>query len=322
MKHPGRFLRASRVGFLALALAGCATAVHSAPSLPPAVLKAFQPPPRSAECFDIAHAHDKPEGWFCRVNPGARTPPSFVLFGDSHGLQLLGAFEAAARQAGRSGVFTGYSGCIPLLEVYPLTRPDQATQDCHALNRRMHEHVRRSGVKDVFLVAKWSYYTDVWQGTNYLNAIGLTRNDEVSVRNSRRAFQHGVLSTARAYRELGVRLHVIEQMPQQLHSPQQVYDRAMLERDGAAARLRELSVPRARHVQLQSFAALVFAQAAALDGLSLMNFDDLFCDAQVCLVGTPATSYYQDPSHVSGDGAARLVPALANALSARPAKSR
>jgi hypothetical protein len=322
MKHPRRFLRAAHVGCLALALACCVTAVHSGPGLPPAILKALQPPPRSSECFDIAHAHDKPEGWLCRVNPGVRTPPSFALFGDSHALQLLGAFDAAARQAGRSGVFTGYSGCVPLLEVYPLTRHDQAKRDCHALNRRMIEHVRLSGIKEVFLVAKWSYYTDVWQGTNYLNAIGLTSKDEVSVRHSRSAFQHGVLSTVKAYRAIGVRLHIVMQMPQQLYAPEQVYVRAMLERDGAAGRLRDLSVPRARHAQLQSFAASVFAQAAASGGISVMNFDDLFCDAQVCLIGTPAASYYQDPSHVSGDGAARLVPALAKALSAKAAKKQ
>jgi hypothetical protein len=211
-------------------------------------------------------------------------------------------------------VFTGYSGCIPLLGVYPLTRPDQSIRDCHALNRRMMEHVGRSGIKDVFLVAKWSYYTDVWQDTSYLNAIGLAPGEEVSVRNSRQAFEQGVLTTARAYRLLGVRLHIVEQLPQQLLSPEQAYTRAMAQGDGAAVRLRELSVPRARHARLQSFAGSVFARAAASGDARVMNFDDLFCDARVCPIGTTAASYYQDPSHVSSDGAARLVPALAGVL--------
>ncbi|ROZ79062.1 SGNH hydrolase domain-containing protein [Ramlibacter sp. WS9] len=322
MKLPLRFPRTARAGLLAVALAVCGAPAHAGPSLSPAIAKAFEPPERSAECFDIAHAHDKPEAWLCRINPSSRTAPSFVLFGDSHALQLLGAFDAAARQAGRSGVFTGYSGCVPLLGVYPLTRPDQAVRNCAALNLRMLDHVGRSGIKDVFLVAKWSYYTDMWQGTSYLNAIGLAPGEEVSVRNSRRAFEQGVLDTVKAYRALGVRLHIVPQVPQQMLAPEQAYTRAMLEQDGAAARLRALSVPRARHAQLQAFAGSVFARAVGGDAVRIMNFDDLFCDAEVCLIGTPAASYYQDPSHLSGDGAARLVPALARALSAKGPTSR
>ena len=209
---------AASLSLVALGLGGASVVNSLGSSEPPSVAMAFLPPPRTQECLDISMAHDptvKPDGWFCTLNPGSAQAPSFFVLGDSHGLQLVAAFDKAAASAHRTGQFAGFSGCIPLLGLYPLTRPNQARYDCHALNARVLAHIKSQGIKELFLVAKWSYYTDFWNGTPYLNAVGLAPTDDISQAQSRKAFQAGLLDTVAAYQQLGVRLHVIEQVPQQ-----------------------------------------------------------------------------------------------------------
>ncbi len=308
---------------LAALLSGFPNRAFSAPpltSVPASIARAFKPPVRTKECLDIPFAHTKKANWYCKIDAGGSQKPSFFVFGDSHGLQLVSAFDAAARAAGRTGQFAGFSGCVPLLGTYPLTRPDQATQDCHALNDRVLAHVRSQRFKHVFLVAKWSYYTDFWNGTQYLNGIGLSPSDPVSLENTRLAFEKGFRDTVAAYQKLGVRLYVVEQVPQQLYAPAEIYKLVASDPLGARQRLKELSTPLPRHLALQAFSRNVFKTHGTPTATQPVNFDPLFCDEQVCRVGTTDTSYYEDPSHLSQDGAELTVPTLTALLSAiRPA---
>lgn len=300
-----------------LGLAGQLLAQTQRGGVPESVTRSMAAPPRSNQCFDIPQAHSRPAEWMCPVNPGAQRRPSFIVLGDSHALQVLETFELAAQQVQRSGIFAGFSGCAPLLAVYPLTRPDQATQDCHALNQRVLAFAKAQKVQDIYLVAKWSYYTDFWNGTSYLNAIGFRRGDIISLDNSRKAFRHGVMSTVQAYRALGIHVHVLEQAPQQLYPPVAVYERAWAQPASVEQSLRALSVTRAQHRQQQSQPRSVFDEARAQGHMSLMSLDDLLCQDDVCVIGRADSSYYQDQSHLSDAGAKRLLPALSVSLSAR-----
>ena len=290
-------------------------------AVPESVLKAFAPPPRAKSCFDIAYAHKLADGWNCPINPGAESAASFVLFGDSHALQLLDAVESAARQSQRTGFFAGFSGCAPLLGVFALTRPDQTTHDCQALNQQVYSAVKAQNIKQIFLVAKWSYYTDYFNGTDYLNAIGLSKSEAVSLANSRRAFAQGVANTVGAYQLLGVKVHFIEQVPQQRYQPAALYQRAWVTPRDAQAYLAKQSVSLQAHRQLQAYPSGVFAPYRASAGVTVNNFDDIFCTDTRCAIGTPTTSYYEDLSHLSADGALRLVPQFTQLLGAGGAVS-
>jgi peptidoglycan/LPS O-acetylase OafA/YrhL len=308
------FAAALAVAGLALGLAGTLAADRAVTPLPANVQAAFRRPPRADACFDIPQARKDPSRW-CAIHPGAEAQPSFVLFGDSHALQLLETFEAAARAAGRSGVFTGFSGCPPLLDVVLLTEPEGSERDCAALNRRMLSWVSASGVRDVYLVAKWSYYTDLWNGTRYLQALGRSRAEKRSVENSRRAFEAGYAATVRAYAALGVRLHVLQQVPQQLYEPRAIYERVLKAPGEHARLLAQWSVPRARHLALQAFPDRVLRRAD-LPSREVLDADDLLCDAERCLLGTPSQPYYQDRSHLSAAGADRLLTLITPSLRA------
>lgn len=301
-------------------VAGMAVSDQAPRLVPASVSSAFKPVERAKECFDIPKAHAVPTGWSCEINPGAEPAPSFVLFGDSHALQLLGTFSAAARAAGRSGVFAGFSGCPPLPGTVPLTGIDQGTHDCRALNDRMYEWARTQHVKDMVLAAKWSYYTDAsdaWS-PGYINAIGLSADETPSVEGSRRAFHAGAARAAAWARGSGTRLHVIAQVPQQAYAPSAVYERAYGRPGAPESRLRELSVSSASHQALQAFPNGAWRAVADSRTVVFVSFDSLLCDAERCPVGSPTQSYYKDRSHLSADGAMRLVGPVTRLLMGSP----
>jgi hypothetical protein len=307
------FAAALSMAVVAGGVAAASLADRMTTPLPPTVAAAFQRPPRAAACFDIPQARKDPARW-CAINPGAEARPSFVLFGDSHALQSLEAFEAAARATGRTGIFTGFSGCPPLLDTELLTEPEGSERDCAALNRRMLSYVSDGGVNDVYLVSKWSYYTDRWDGSRWLQALGRDRSEPRTVENSRRAFAAGYAATVRKYTALGVRLHVLEQVPQQMYEPRAVYEQA--QRAPALRRkavLTAWSVPLAKHRALQAFPDAVLRRAD-LPAREVLNADALFCDSERCLIGVDAQPFYSDRSHLSAAGAQRLVPLLTQSL--------
>jgi peptidoglycan/LPS O-acetylase OafA/YrhL len=312
-----RVLRIALACSAGLALTGVTASValpSTAPALPARVSSAFQPPPRARECFDIAQAHRLPTGWYCEINPQAEDAPSFVLYGDSHSLQMLETFEAAARATGRRGIFAGFSGCAPLPGTVALARTDQRLHDCGALNQRVFRWAAEHRVRDLYLVAKWSYYTNPWTD-GWLNAIGLDAHDPRTLEASRHAFTVGARQAAALSRAAGVRLHVIAQAPQQRYAPATVYEKVFARGRLHDAQLRAFSVSVAEHEALQAFPNEVWR---GLAGQGLLDFVDLtprLCDADRCPIGTASMSYYEDISHLSADGAARLLPAIGSLLS-------
>ena len=107
---------------------------------------------------------------------------------------------------------------------------------------------------------------------------------------------------------------MIAQVPQQPDAPATVYARAFSRAAAPGGRLRKLSVTSARHRARQAFPNAVWGALAADEAIAFINFDPLLCDEERCPIGTATRSYYQDQSHLSGDGAARLVPAITQLL--------
>lgn len=267
-------------------------------------------PPAAGTCFDVA----APSPW-CAVAPRRQAAPSFMLLGDSHALQVLPAFEAAARAAGRSGLFAGVSGCPPLQGVVLVNRPAPAPAACAALQAQALATVRAQAIRDVYLVAKWSYSTSFWVGTRYINALGLQAGERPSLEGSRRAFEAGVAATLAAYTAAGARVHVLEQVPQQEVDPRGAQDLALRGGQPPALMLWSLGVPLGEHRALQAFPAETFRRL--LPAASILNAEAVFCDARRCSLGRPGRPLYADVSHLNPAGAARLVNLLRRSLSDR-----
>jgi peptidoglycan/LPS O-acetylase OafA/YrhL len=270
-------------------------------TLPQDILRSFERTSRSAECFDKAQVHSRAD-WYCRLGNDT-APPDFAVVGDSHALSLLELFDGVAREQGRGGVFAGASGCPPLLEVHAL-REDQQERNCHALNQRIFALVQARKIRQVFLVARWTYYTDGDYSEREFSYLGLTPEAPKSRTLSREAFARGLENTVARYAAAGVAVTLVTQAPLQAYDPKQIYQQVFRGGELNTLLLQRLSVAEVRHRQFQSY---VSGQLAAQAGRStLLAMDDVFCDGSRCQVGDAGGSYYFDDDHLSLYGAGRL----------------
>lgn len=314
---PGRTVAWSlAAGFAALVAFGAIGVLSSgfAFRYPTALLDSLRASARRDECLDREGAHTRSD-WHCDVGDES-APVSFILCGDSHAAALLPAFDRAGRSEATRGIFVAASGCPPILGVHAL-RPDQGRINCHELNERVLELAAALKVRRVFLAARWSYYSDGGYTGLDRTALGLTPSSGFSLSESRQALRHGLGLTVDRYRELGIDVCIVLQVPQQLVEPMDVYRHAAWAgAEGLQARIRACSVSVERHRALQAWNRDLFMAEALPRGASVVDLDDCFVDGDRFVIGEPDRSWYSDDDHLSQVGAERLVERVGELLRA------
>jgi len=278
-------------------------------NLPPTVADSFAKTPRATECFGEIGAHIIPD-WGCRLGETAE-PASWMVFGDSHALAMLPAMETVARNLDRPAFFAGANGCLPLLLIHSI-RSDQHQTNCHALNRRVLDHARATGMKLVVLVARWTYYTDGGYDGSQFSHVTLEPGSAKDKEHSRAAFLAGLGATVDAYAQAGIGLIIVSQVPQQREDPRSIYYSAY-EDDHVGAALWHDSVSRSDHDRLQRFVEEAFREAIA--PLRHIDLAGVLCGPR-CRIGTEQASWYSDDDHLSLEGAAKVVPVLQDRIGA------
>ncbi len=264
---------------------------------------------RQPECFNLNAAHEpETDKWGCDINAAAGNRIAFMAVGDSHNLSLLPAFEWMAKEANVRGFFTGYQGCPPLLGVYLVNRKDQFAQECFALNEKIARFAKLNHVQDVYLVARWTYYTDGDYTSGRLRYIGLQPETKATMENSRLAFSEAINKTAALYQQMGIRLHVVRQVPMQYVDAKNIYWKAASnDSQQLNKNLLALSVEQSRFDQFMTFNDSAWKTNHYID---YVDFSPLFCQSGKCLVGTADESYYSDSNHLTTAGALLLKEAL------------
>lgn len=271
---------------------------------------------------DTAHAcFDKPnlatnKDWLCDIGASKETMPEIVVFGDSHSKSLFDAFNSAALKANIHAVYSGVSYCTPFLGVYIL-RDDQAQIGCHLVNQRVFDYVKANKIKQIYIIGRWSVYTDGGYDGTEATWIGQTPNSKKNKELSRAAFAAGLKKTVEAYASIGAKLTIVKQIPQQNLNVQDLYYKVYGNSTNAndpqkiTESIHELSVSKQQHLALQNFASTQFKQYSQLN---LLNFDDIFCDAEKCLFGNNQHSYYFDNNHLTTAGGQLVVDVLVKSV--------
>jgi peptidoglycan/LPS O-acetylase OafA/YrhL len=305
--------------FIAVGLIGLANKGFEKRFNMPATLSgSFGLTERTYDCFDRPNLATNKD-WLCDIGMKPSTleaKPTIMVFGDSHSKSLFDAFDKAALKANNYGVFSGASYCAPLLGIYIL-RADQTQVGCHLVNQRVLEYVKVNNIKKVFLIGRWSVYTDGGYDGAEATWIGVTKDGKKNKAASRLAFEAGLKQTVASYASIGVQLYIVEQVPQQTLGVKDLYFKIYPnkfyanDRGNVSESIRELSVNKQRHLQLQSFVSSLFKQDAQAGQLNLINFDDVFCRDEKCLIGTDKHSYYFDNNHLTTAGGLLVVDELA-----------
>ncbi|WP_426152743.1 acyltransferase family protein [Pseudomonas sp. DC3000-4b1] len=315
-RQPGRFAQrqvftgaalASAL-FMALGLSGFLTQGFARPGEDAELLHAFEDPTVRAAC-DRDYRGD---GWGigpCHFGaPALAGHTDVAVFGDSHSEAMLPAFDEAGRRAGLSIAHLGVGGCPPLLGV-DVAVGNYGPGACAALAERQLAYVREHGVRHVVLIARWSLYTSGGYGQDRMTRYFLVTAQQPGHSQvlSRQSFSAALSRTLAAYQELGVRVDVVAQAPQQLANPKYLYYRLAHEAQASAEAkrqaIRALSIPLAEHERLQGFTRSLFQQQQAQGNLRLLSLDGRLCDRQACLIGDDQ-SYYKDVDHLNGHGVA------------------
>ena len=244
----------------------------------------------------------------CALNPDSAASPQFLVIGDSHAGALLPAFRRLSVDTRTQGRMIALRLCPPLLDVYAIEEAG-----CLALQQAAVRYAEMAKVRDVFLVSRWAGYTDGdYRGTmaGYLSQPSWT--SPRSREGSRRALIDGLQRSVTAFTSLGMRVHIVAQVPQQEHRPIGIFLQSLLRPDGPDF-IRRSSVSQARHQALQAFVSGVFDAYRARSNVSIIDLQDALCRDGVCLVGVPEESYYWDDSHLSTVGALHVSDALIRA---------
>lgn len=264
---------------------------------------------KGIDCTDII---DKNKGFnLCLVGNIANKVPNAALFGDSHADIMLSAFDQIGKKLGVSFAHIGgFGGCPPLIDVYVLNGMYESSV-CKELAQSQLDYVRNhKNIKKIFWFARWTVYTDGNYSERGGFYLGLNKDDKADKYESRKNFALSLKKTIKAYKDLGVEVYVIAQVPQQLSHVGQLYysmsDRNLNDTQTTEL-IRHLSVPLSKHHELQSYSRSLFSALAATGDITLIDVDSLFCDDSICLLGTPNRPYYRDHDHLTTIGSNMVV---------------
>ncbi len=243
---------------------------------------------------------------FCNLGDAAEKNISIAIFGDSHSNAILPVFDALGKELSQKYTHIGVGGCPPLLGV-DVARGHYAPGVCKNLAQREYDFVKSNGIKKVFLVGRWSLYTDgdkYGHGIFYLTSDKNSRVDQAA---SRINFAESLKTTVEKYQELGARVFLIAQVPQQNVSGASLYTKLYWRNITDKLKVvKSASVPTSEHRSLQAFNRSVIQSVQKETGFTFVDFDDLFCDDAKCYVGDDVRSKYLDENHLSIPGALSL----------------
>lgn len=265
---------------------------------------------RQSECFEIPYAYTIASNWYCHLGWPTKEPSMFA-YGDSHALSLLPAIERYASETNTKILFTGTSGCPPLLGIQAQRGGENIKKyNCEKLNNRIFEHVKSTKIKSVILAARWTYYTGGTTRPKELSVISLHASRPATKENSIDSFIVSLRYTIEKYNSIGVHVFLIDDIPQQIFDPASALKKSRTVSDDA---INKHAIPRSAHISNQAF---VFNEINKYKSkaVSIINLDNILCREDICPLVYDGKFLYFDDDHLSVAGAELIYPTIAQAL--------
>jgi peptidoglycan/LPS O-acetylase OafA/YrhL len=243
---------------------------------------------------------------FCRLGASGISKPVAAVFGDSHSEALNPVFDKLGKELNFSYVHNGLGGCLPLVGI-DVVKGNWDKEICKSLADKQIKFVKDNDIKTVFLIGRWSLYTQGEYEKN-MTKFFLTKSEgtELSREASRKVFTEAFLKTLSKYEELGVNVVIVLQVPQQKFDPKKFYSKLLasdlIGSNDSSVGVRELSVGYAEHLLLQQFNRQFFDTLKDRANVKLFNPDPYFCHDSRCFLGNSESSYYCDDNHINSAG--------------------
>ena len=112
----------------------------------------------------------------------------------------------------------------------------------------------------------------------------------------------GLSKTIQSYNGIGTKVYIITQVPEQIYNAKNLYYKLSRENKDNTASIKNSSVRKLDHEKLQFFVNRSLAEFGSMEMMTIINFDNIFCDKNICLIGSKDESYYVDNNHLSLPG--------------------
>ena len=246
---------------------------------------------------------DLDAGRLCEYGSGAADAPVVLVWGDSHAMALLPAYQRLAEARGLRLYFGAHSSCRPLLGAWPGNPGDVAQRNCDEFNRAMSRAIGRMQPQLVILNAFWSI-----EDQGY--AVPTTQRGRQwrPLAAALTATLDGIAPAARA-------ACVVLDPPLLPYAAP--YALAMAERRGLDHRLPVVN--RSAALAQHAVAEAGIRRLAARDRLRIVDLKDELCRGDACVVERGGRSLYSDEDHLSVEGALAVTGVLESCLADLPA---
>jgi hypothetical protein len=266
---------------------------------------------RQEECFGILYAHSKNHKWYCEIGANSKQA-DFFAYGDSHALSLIPALEVFGLAENKKILFTGTSGCPPLLGIQSMRGQKELEEhNCKLLNERIYSYVKSSGIKNVILVGRWTYYTKSLARPNEINYVARNPDNEVDAVSSEADLAFALKNTVSLYKQIGVNVSIVQDNPQQTIEPLEALKRASKTPYDWA--INKSSISLEDHQKNQRIVNGYIEKS----GANIINFNKILCPERICPFVVDGKFLYFDDDHLSIYGAKKVSPELTRLLLGR-----
>lgn len=225
---------------------------------------------------------DAQNGAFIRIGSAAPDAPvSVLVWGDSHAMAVMAAFDDVLKENGVAGLQATSSTVAPVLDAQ--WRTGFGIPDPKAFNDAVYRHIVSGKIRDVFLVARWEGYHD---------SIAEVPLDKA------------LLSTVQRLAKTGVRPWVMLQVPRpRFNVPRELARQQMLPRD-----LSQLCESPGQWNGLRGNEQTLLDKIEAAGG-RILNPRDLFLDSKHkrYVVEKDGVVLYYDDNHLTSAGARKIL---------------
>ncbi|NAW56582.1 acyltransferase family protein, partial [Vibrio sp. V36_P2S2PM302] len=254
------------------------------------------------ECFDQEYIQNK-TNFTCEISKGTKR---ILALGDSHMYSSLPVIEKIANKNNIGLEYVGFSGCPPLLDVYPI-RSYSEKRNCQRLNKKTFEY-SIDNIDIIYLAARWTYYTNgsySGQGMQYLSLTNRMKNKDKF--ESINAFTTGLEKTLSEYNKYGKKVILLLQVPMQHRNADKIYFDSTSISGLELEKLSSLSVSYKDHINFQKFVnSKIISISKNFKNVVIVDPTNIYCNLKTCIVGNENESFYFDDDHLSVIGSFKM----------------
>ena len=238
------------------------------------------------------------------------TPPTFLIWGDSHIRSLHDGVDKLAQELGRSGRVVWAAGCMPAFDIVKRESAagPRADDECAAQNAALKSGLKRVGsIKKILLLGRWAYYFEGrGLGVDSQNLITITNADSDERQTGgalTEAARTGVAlrDTVHWLKSAGYEVYVLEQIPEiPNYSSRKLFQAVRSgQYDVRQAIALFGTVPRADVDARQRQADEALDQIAKDGSTQILHTHQLFCGTEMCSAWSAWGPAYFDNNHLT-----------------------